>query len=74
MGRFDLFTVITDLVTNIILPIGGILFCIYAGWIMPKNQTKVALGMSSSLYVLWRFLIKYLSPIGIFFVFLKAVI
>ena len=52
MGRFDLFTVITDLVTNIILPIGGILFCIYAGWIMPKNQTKVALGMSSSLYVL----------------------
>ena len=33
MGKFNLFTIITDLVTNIILPVGGVLFCIYAGWL-----------------------------------------
>jgi neurotransmitter:Na+ symporter, NSS family len=74
MGRFDLFTVITDLVTNIILPVGGILFCIYAGWVMPKSQTKSALALGRTMYAIWRFLIRYLAPTGILFVFFKAIL
>ena len=74
MSRFNLFTIITDLVTNIILPVGGILFCIYAGWVMPKSQTKGALALNGTMYSIWRFLIRYLAPIGILLVFLKAIL
>lgn len=72
-GKFDLFTSITDLVTNIMLPVGGVLFSFFAGWIMYKKQTKDALNMHISIYSCWLFLIRYFAPVCIIIVLINAI-
>ncbi|MGD9591201.1 MAG: sodium-dependent transporter [Candidatus Berkiella sp.] len=71
MGKWDIFQVLTDLPINILLPIGAFLFCIFAGWIMPDTDSEDEFdGNSLSVYLAWRFAIRYLAPIGIFIVFI----
>lgn len=74
-GHFDLFTAITDLSTNIFLPIGGIFYAIFAGWMMWREYTQVELAFrQKALYLTWRFLTRYIAPLGILLVFLDAVL
>jgi NSS family neurotransmitter:Na+ symporter len=68
-----LFDNIDHLTSNVMLPLGGLLISIFAGWIMCRNSTSEELGSSGSLYKLWRFLARYVAPIGILFVFLNAI-
>lgn len=66
LGHFDLFTLITDLSTNIFLPIGGIGYALFAGWVMHKKATLDELNPSSPLvYSSWRLLIRFIAPIAI---------
>jgi NSS family neurotransmitter:Na+ symporter len=55
------------------LPLGGLLIAIFAGWIMCRNSTAEELGGAGTSYKVWRILVRYAAPIGILFVFLKAV-
>jgi NSS family neurotransmitter:Na+ symporter len=61
------------LTINIMLPLGGLLIAIFAGWIMCRNSTAEELGGAGTSYKVWRVLVRYAAPIGILFVFLKAV-
>jgi NSS family neurotransmitter:Na+ symporter len=61
------------LTINIMLPLGGLLIAIFAGWIMCRNSTAEELGGAGTSYKVWRILVRYAAPIGILFVFLKAV-
>ena len=58
---------------NIMLPLGGLFIAVFAGWIMCRNSTAEELGGAGLLYRLWRVLARFLVPVGILFVFLKAV-
>jgi NSS family neurotransmitter:Na+ symporter len=40
---------------------------------MCRNSTADELGGAGSTYKLWRFLARFVAPIGILFVFLKAI-
>ena len=62
-----------DLTINIMLPLGGVLIVIFAGWVMCRNSTADELGGAGVIYKLWRVLARYVAPIGILFIFLKAV-
>lgn len=65
-GQWNFFAVVTDLTTNFLLPIGGLLIAIFAGWIMLKKSTQEEFEQESNwLYVTWRFLVRYITPIGI---------
>lgn len=73
--RWDLFTSTTDLATNILQPIGGFLFAIFAGWVMTKKSTQEELQFSKGwLYNAWHFLIRYVAPLGILVVFISALL
>ena len=61
----SLFDFITNFSTNILLPIGGIGFAVFAGYIMTRQQSKQQLDTNPLLYSLWRFCIRYLAPIGV---------
>jgi NSS family neurotransmitter:Na+ symporter len=61
------------LTSNIMLPLGGVFITIFAGWVMCRNSTADELGGAGGTYKLWRFLARFVAPIGILFVFLKAV-
>jgi NSS family neurotransmitter:Na+ symporter len=71
--RGTIFDNLDHLTINIMLPLGGLLITVFAGWVMCRNSTSEELGNSGELYKLWRVLTRFVAPIGILFVFLKAV-
>lgn len=72
-GKGTIFDNIDHLTSNIMLPLGGVLIAMFAGWVMCRNSTADELGGAGTTYKIWRFLTRYVAPIGILFVFLKAV-
>lgn len=74
-GTFDLFTAITDLSTNIFLPVGGIFYALFAGWVMKKSHTRSELAFKQNwVYSVWLCLTRVIAPIGILIVFVSAFI
>jgi len=61
------------LTSNIMLPLGGLLITVFAGWVMCRNSTADELGSSGTLYKAWRVLARFIAPIGILFVLINAV-
>mgnify|MGYP001822785267 FL=1 len=61
------------LTSNIMLPLGGLLIAVFAGWVMCRNSTSDELGDTGNLFKAWRLLARYVAPLGILFVLLKAV-
>ena len=58
---------------NVMLPLGGFLIAIFAGWMMRRESSMEELGSGDSLrYRLWRGLVRYLAPVAIALVFLKV--
>jgi len=62
------------LTSNIMLPLGGLLIVIFAGWVMCRNSTADELGSSGTLYKVWRLLARFIAPVGILFVLINAVL
>lgn len=66
LGEWNFFSAITDVTTNIILPIGGLAFAIFAGWILPARITRDELVLKDGLaFKAWHFVIRYVAPLGI---------
>jgi len=65
--KFTVFDIATSLPTDIILPIGGLGFAIFAGWVMKKKFTQKE--VEPNIYKTWRFLVRYIAPAGILIVF-----
>lgn len=58
------------LTTNIMLPLGGLLIAIFAGWVMKDSHARKELGMSSfKVYLGWRVATRVLAPLAILAVF-----
>ena len=73
---FDLFDFI---VVNLMMPIGGILVAVFAGWLMKKQYSLDELygGRPTPGYTAWRVLVRYLAPlvlVGIFVDMLRQAI
>jgi neurotransmitter:Na+ symporter, NSS family len=74
-GRFTLFDVATELPTKVILPVGGFLFAIFAGYCVRASLAQQALILKNNkAFALWRFLIRYISPVAILIVLITEVI
>ena len=63
-----------DFLTNqLMLPIGGLLITVFAGWVMCRNSTADELGGAGAAYSAWRFGARVIAPIGIFIVLFFAI-
>ncbi|MGD8207064.1 MAG: sodium-dependent transporter [Thiohalocapsa sp.] len=71
-GFLDLFDYLT---ANVLLPVGGVLIAIFAGWVMSRAASEDELGYASGslLYRGWRLLIRYVAPASVILVFLNAI-
>jgi NSS family neurotransmitter:Na+ symporter len=68
---FDNFDYIAS---NIMLPLSGLLFTIFASWVMKRKHSMDELSdIPINLYRLWRFGARYIAPIGVILVFLNAI-
>ena len=62
MVLLDLLSRLTDL----ILPIAGFITAVFAGWVVSQSTTREEIGFASEAwYQRWRFLIRWVCPIGI---------
>jgi len=71
LGILDLFDFVT---ANVLLPLGGLLIAIFAGWVLSRASSVDELDMGERLgYRLWRFLIRFVAPTAVTIVFLHAI-
>ncbi|MBZ0095570.1 MAG: sodium-dependent transporter, partial [Sulfuricella sp.] len=56
--------------TNILLPLGGLLMALFAGWVMKTHHVQEELNITTQPYRLWRFTIRFVSPLAIIAIFL----
>ncbi len=74
-GHFTFFTLATEFPTRVVLPIGGFLFAIFAGYKVDKHIAQKALAMENkTLFNCWRFTIRYVSPVAIIIIFVSQLI
>lgn len=69
----NIFDTLDKLTTNIMLPMGGLLMAIFAGWVMQTNHVREELGLALGAYGFWRLTIRFVSPLAIIAIFLYLV-
>lgn len=72
LGFFDLFDFI---VAKLIMPIGGMLICVFLGWVVDEKVLHDEITNMGTLrapyYKIYRFIIRYLAPICILLIFIN---
>jgi NSS family neurotransmitter:Na+ symporter len=60
--------------TTIMLPTGGLLVAIFVGWRMSRASSLDELQVADGVFfVAWRFLVRFVAPLGVLVIFLNAV-
>jgi NSS family neurotransmitter:Na+ symporter len=68
-----IFELVDILTAEILLPLGGVLVAVFAGWILGRETSEAELEMKDARYYhAWRVLIRYVAPMGVILVFLDA--
>ena len=68
---FILKKIYINTVSNFMMPLGGVLIALLAGWGLSKNATLQELAIPESLlFRLWRILVRFVVPLAIGIVFL----
>mgnify|MGYP006281871531 FL=1 len=72
-GSKNLFDWLDYLTTAILLPIGGIAISIFLGYFVPKEvlRNQLSRSMSTKVFDIWYFSIKFIAPIGVIFILLN---
>ncbi|MFW2403898.1 MAG: sodium-dependent transporter [Gammaproteobacteria bacterium] len=61
------------LAVNVMLPLGGFLLTVFAGWVMCRNSSADELDPNAGLiYRSWRVLARYVAPVAVVLVLLNA--
>lgn len=69
----SIFDLSAYLATNVLLPIGGILIALFAGWVVPWCRTAGSDGIGGGkLHRLWRLCVRYVAPAGVLIVMLNG--
>ena len=67
------FNALDYITANIMLPLGGLFIALFVGWVMPAQRTLYESGMAGGpAYRSWRFVLRYIAPIGILVVFINS--
>lgn len=66
----NIFESLDKLTSTILLPLGGLLMAIFAGYFMRKEHVQEELNLNDAAFKLWRYTNNYIAPLGIAAVFL----
>ncbi|MGB6308303.1 MAG: sodium-dependent transporter [Steroidobacteraceae bacterium] len=67
------FEVLDYLTSNIMMPAGGLMVALIAGWALSREATCRELGLGSGrAFTLWRGLVRYVVPLAIVIIFLSV--
>lgn len=69
-----MFELLDYITANVLLPLGGLLTAIFAGWVVSKNNSKEELAMRTPFfYPIWRVTIRFITPLAVIIVFLSVI-
>ncbi len=69
------FGLIDFIITNVLMPVGAMLYAVFIGWWLSKDMTMQALGLQDGLLFRgWRFLMRYVVPAAILAIFVSNLI
>ena len=68
----NFFELVDFLTADLMLPLGGILVALFAGWIMRREVSETELEMGRA-YAFWRVLVRYVAPLAVAVVFLRVI-
>ncbi|MFO8045716.1 MAG: sodium-dependent transporter [Halomonas sp.] len=62
-----------ELLTNIFMPLGGLLIALFAGWALTHSEVMKEMRTNETWFRIWRFLVRFVAPAAVAFVFLRAI-
>jgi NSS family neurotransmitter:Na+ symporter len=66
----SIFRTLEYLVTSIFIPVGAFMVAVFVGWVISEKLRSNEYANSGALvYVLWRFLTRYIVPISVLMIF-----
>ena len=66
----SIFRALEYFVTGIFIPLGTLMMAVFVGWKISEKIRTEEFGSKTDLwYVFWRFLVKYLVPLGVLIIF-----
>ncbi|MEL7448349.1 MAG: sodium-dependent transporter [Pseudomonadota bacterium] len=72
--RGTLYDNIDFLASNILLPVGGLLITVFAGWVVCRNSSADELAIGTGFrFRLWRALTRLVAPLAVLLILLNAV-
>ena len=72
--KYNLFQIIDFFTASIMLPLGGLLIAVFAGWVMDKDSTAREFSFQYRyIYPTWQVMVRYVSPFLVFMVFLNII-
>ena len=72
--KYNLFQVIDFFTASIMLPLGGLLIAVFAGWVMHQDSTEREFSFRNNYaYPVWQFMVRYVSPFLVLMVFLNII-
>jgi len=72
--EYNLFQIIDFFTASIMLPIGGLLIAVFAGWMMERDSTEREFSFQNRyVYSVWHIMARYVTPFLVFIVFLNII-
>ncbi len=69
----NFFGLLDFLTANLMLPLGGLAIALFVGWVMRERDVAEELALKGGLYRLWRWVLRYVTPVAVGIVFLHSV-
>ncbi len=66
-----IFDLMDFFIANIVIPVGGLLIALFAGWVISRDSIQEELGLDDNprLFMFWQILVKFVAPIAIISIF-----
>lgn len=69
-----IFGLIDYFASNLLMPVGGILMAVLAGWILSDKSAREEMNIPSDFhYKVWRFLVRFVAPVAVTGIFLSSI-
>ena len=66
------FELVEYLSVNVLLPVGGLLMAVFAGWLMSKSSSLGELKSGRIGYMAWKIGARYIAPAGVIIILLHS--
>jgi len=70
-SKMNFFDLIDYLVSNLMMPLGGLMVALIAGWALSAPVVREQLRLSAPMFAAWRFAVRVIVPVGIGVIFVS---